>query len=124
MKIYEFLLAAVFLTALAGCNPTVDSNTKAFGKADLRDMIDFSSATINVTVPISVSISDVKGIAISSPTINVSVHALENYKYPVVGNVNVELFRNQSKATWLNWLILAVILFNFIVLVIHLYRIK
>ena len=130
MKSYYFwnillwigLIICLFL--LNGCKPTLDTTNKVMSHVDLRDAIDFSSANISIPITVTLNLSNITGVAVSSPTINVAVHALENYKQPLIAKLNVELFRNQSKATWLTWALLVIVLGNFVVLVIHLRRIK
>ena len=126
-----YVVLVLCLLFLNSCKPTLDvvSSGKAYGKVDLSNAgvetaagVIISSSIINVPIVITINISDIKGVAISSPSITIPIKVLDNYKQPVVGSLTV--FSNQSKSNWLTYIILILLLGNFLVLVIHLRRIK
>ena len=112
-----FFICLMSLCFFNSCKPVQMTSNPNLTNAGVDSITGISSSTLTSTIT---------GINISSPTINVTIKALEKSNSPllVVQKLEVVLYRDESKSSIWMYLVLLFVFLNFIVLVIHLRRMK
>ena len=106
------LTILVFLCFLSSCKPVTVTSKNDLSNAGIDSVTGISSSTITI---------DLTGVEISSPTINVNMKAFDRNNSPLIKieKIDLTIFRNDSKSSLINYIILGLVLINFGWLIIH-----
>jgi hypothetical protein len=114
MRYTHFIALCIMFVFLGSCKPVTISSKSDLSNAGIDTVagaiVSSSTATIGIT-----------GISISSPTINIITKAFEKNNSPIIKieSLEVTIFRNQSRSSFVNYFILGCVVLLLILTIIH-----
>lgn len=124
MKLLNSIIVLLTLLSLSACDPKLNTNIDTTNR--LLSKVDLRSAGVDTVAGAIVSTSTIRieftGINISSPTVIIKAFEKSNTPLVKVEKIDITLFRNDSKSSWISIATLVLVFLIFIWSIIHIRR--